>query len=187
MIEYYNVWLAVSERVTAALQELTAARESVAPVDLERLASLSEAMLEEFQIGDEVRVGDEGRSTMREAAARELDAVADRTVEALYAKPTISGRKYALQSIYVEDDGRPVEEHAKELMADYPGEVLLLGAWDVKTGKRLIDLHPQAWRLMPDVVTYDSEGNVTSTIPASSNADLRDINLLMGQSPRQFA
>lgn len=183
----FNLWLAVSETVITAKQELISARESVAPVDLETLARLSKEMLDEFQIGDEVRVGDGGRSTMREAAARELDAVADRMVEALYAKPTISGRRYTLQSIYVEDDGRPVEEHAKELMADYPGEVLLLGAWDVRTGKRLTDLHPDAWRLMPDVVTYDSEGNVTSTIPASSNADLRDINLLMGQSPRDFA
>lgn len=173
----FNLWLAVSETVITAKQELISARESDA-IRIDDAEAIG---------GREPVKGEPVKALMREAAARELDAVADRMVEALYAKPTISGRRYTLQSIYVEDDGRPVEEHAKELMSDYPGEVLLLGAWDVKTGKRLIDLHPDAWRLMPDRIEYDSEGNVTNTIPASSNADLRDINLLMGQSPRAFA
>ena len=40
---------------------------------------------------------------------------------------------------------------------------------------------------MPDIVVYDENGDVVSVTPPTSNADLRDINLLLGQTPRNFA
>ncbi len=39
---------------------------------------------------------------------------------------------------------------------------------------------------MPDYVEYDQDGNEISRTPATSNDDLRDINLLYGQTPRDF-
>lgn len=56
----------------------------------------------------------------------------------------------------------------------------------VSEGAVVYPLHAQAWRFMPDVVTYDENGVETSRIPSTSNADLRDINLLAGQAPRAF-
>jgi len=39
---------------------------------------------------------------------------------------------------------------------------------------------------MPDVVAYDENGDVVSATPATSTADLRDINIVMGQAQRIF-
>jgi len=39
---------------------------------------------------------------------------------------------------------------------------------------------------MPDIVEYDENGDEISRTPASSNADLMDINLLGGQVTRDF-
>jgi hypothetical protein len=39
---------------------------------------------------------------------------------------------------------------------------------------------------MPDIVEYDENGDEISRTPPTSNADLRDINLLVGQVPRDF-
>lgn len=53
-------------------------------------------------------------------------------------------------------------------------------------GDPLYPIHTQAYKLMPDTVTYDGGGVEIGRVPASSNSDLRDINLLAGQSPRSF-
>jgi hypothetical protein len=58
--------------------------------------------------------------------------------------------------------------------------------WYVTTGTPTYPIPTQAYRLMPDTVTYDVDGNETSRTPASSNADLKDINLISGQWPRRF-
>ena len=47
-------------------------------------------------------------------------------------------------------------------------------------------LDDEAYQIMPDIVTYDDYGNETSRTPATSNDDLRDINLIAGQHVRLF-
>jgi len=42
------------------------------------------------------------------------------------------------------------------------------------------------YEVMPPVNSYDDNGDLVSSTPATSNADLRDINLLSGQVPRRF-
>lgn len=57
---------------------------------------------------------------------------------------------------------------------------------DPPTGTPFYPIPNNAYLFMPDVVVYDEDGNEVSRTPATSNADLRDINLLQGQVPRDF-
>jgi hypothetical protein len=54
------------------------------------------------------------------------------------------------------------------------------------TGDPVYPIPDDAYELMPDRVTYDEDGNETSRTPATSNDDLRDVNILAGQAPRDF-
>ena len=93
------------------------------------------------------------------------------------------------------------------LEAEYTsGEVAIIGSWQhlngLQQGLQYIQdedgndiaiygdptypLDDNAYQVMPDIVTYDEDGNETSRTPATSNDDLRDINLIAGQHPRLF-
>ena len=54
------------------------------------------------------------------------------------------------------------------------------------TGSPFYPIRNNLYLFMPDIVVYDENGNEISRTPATSNADLRDINLLGGQQPRDF-
>ena len=131
------------------------------------------------------------------------------TVQRLFSTPTIGGREYNLFSMYFNLDREQasvVQDFLDELTTDWPNQFIIVGAWwwdgrqvgtqweldqdgdrtGNTTGTPVYAIPTQAYRIMPDVVTYDENGNETSRTPASSNADLRDINLLSGQSPRRF-
>ena len=54
------------------------------------------------------------------------------------------------------------------------------------TGTPFYPIRNNLFLFMPDIVVYDEDGNEISRTPATSNADLRDINLLGGQVPRDF-
>lgn len=67
------------------------------------------------------------------------------------------------------------------------------GMWEVSTGVQVgtegvptYAIPSDCYKVMADIVTYDDDGNETSRTVASSNADLRDENLLCGQAPRIF-
>ena len=53
-------------------------------------------------------------------------------------------------------------------------------------GTPTFPVNPNLYQSMPDTIVYDEDGNVVQTIPATSNADLRDVNLIQGQAPRMF-
>lgn len=156
---YHNLWLAVSSTARTAFRNRRQAEDA----------------------------GEAYNGPMPTRAYRILSRIADERVEALYKSPTIAGKRYTLYSIYIDgDDAQAAQRAINELTEDYPNDIIVIGVWR-ENGTRVGALHAQAWRLMPDVVEYDSEGNVINTIPASSNADLRDINLLLGQAPRDFS
>lgn len=114
----------------------------------------------------------------------------------LFKKPTLAGTTYNLWSIDFNDDAETlqlVRDEIEGLMAQYPSQIAVLGAWR-KDGRQVGASYDQdgnrtseaayplpnfLWRFMPD----DAGGNPTAT----SNADLRDINLLYGQAPRDFS
>ena len=79
------------------------------------------------------------------------------------------------------------------LLGAWPGKQFEVnGAWDMITGAQVGEADPlypiadDAYKLMPDIVEYDEEGNEISRTPATSNADLRDVNITLGQAPRDF-
>lgn len=170
--EYYNIWLAVSTAVKQAKAELTESREAL------KLGG-AEA------IGKEPVKGEPVKTLMRAEVEAVLTKEADPAVR-LFKPATVSGKQFELLSLYFRATEGDPHELAKAALDDYPDDTLLLGIWD-DTGLRYGDLHPDAWRVMPDLIKYDEAGEIAATIPASSDADLRDVVVLYGQGKRDFA
>ena len=112
-------------------------------------------------------------------------------VQAMFKRVPADGKEYTLFSLYL-----PASAEAKtridHIAEQWLGHFIVIGAWNWDgtqveiAGQIVYPVHAQAWRLMPDVIEYDVGGNETSRTAATSNSDLRDINLLQGQSPRDF-
>lgn len=115
--------------------------------------------------------------------------------------PPINGKTYTLFSLYVDAPAK-AQEAIDHLTTEWPTHFIVLGAWWTRSGLQVgtrydgemnilgtpvYPVHPQTWRLMPDLVTYDQDGNETSRTPAASNSDLRQINLIAGQANRIFS
>jgi hypothetical protein len=122
----------------------------------------------------------------------------ENVVRGLFPPVTVGSKTYRLFSLYFH-----ASEAAKEAIDTmtelWPGHFIVIGAWwfdgrqvgtkmedDVLVGDPVYPVHAQAYRFMRDKVTHDEDGNVTSTTPPTSNNDLEDVNLLLGQSPRTF-
>lgn len=134
-----------------------------------------------------------------------LDKIADgEVVRNLFKRPTLGGKQYHMFSVYLTGNNR-AKEAIDYLTTKWSGHFIVCGAWWMDgrqvgtrftydedgnvtgvTGTPLYPIPAQAYRLMPDTVVYDDEGNEVSRTPASSNSDLQDVNLLQGQSPRRF-
>jgi len=171
-MSYYNVWMAFSE---AAITEFKARRSEP----------------------------DEYDGPMDKTTFDIMSKMADLDVVQRLFKETdpIGGKKYKLFSMVIRGNTVPAKAAIDYITAEWPTHIIMIGAWhrdgrqagtqwnedhtDV-TGTPVYPVHAQAWRVMPDVVTYDDEGVELSRTPATSNADLRDINLLAGQEPRIF-
>lgn len=155
--------------------------------------------------------GDEYSGPMDDLTYKILDKMSDTdVVQGMFKKPTIGGKTYHLFSLYLSGSAR-VAQALDYITEKWPGHIIALGVWwmdgrqagteftysdpDPETGEVVVTgvtgtpVYPipaAAWRIMPDTVTYDAEGVELNRTPATSNADLRDINLLSGQAPRQF-
>ena len=124
----------------------------------------------------------------------------------LYKSPTIASKTYHLFSLDITGNLAAAKD-AIDLVTDrWPDHIIMIGAWWFDTGLQAgtsytydeegevtgitgtpaYPIHSAAWRLMPDVITYNADGTVDTVTPATSNADLRDINLVAGQAPRIF-
>lgn len=145
--------------------------------------------------------------TMTERTEKVLDEMKDAAVvERMFKKPRVGGASYTMRSIYLNTKkygAKAIQTEINELLKAYPTGFFVVGAWSVRRdsdGNGLGDcaplqqlfpsikynIHPGAWRLMPDVVEYDENGTELSRVAATNNSDLRDINLLSGQLPRDF-
>ena len=172
--------------------------------------ALSSQALTEFR--NRRTQGDSYTGPMDDETYRILDKMSDQeVVKGMFKSPTIGGKTYNLFSVYLEGTAKAARAIEK-LTTDWPTHFFVIGAWWMDgrqigteweidedelsetygqrtgnvTGTPVYPIPAAAWRIMPDVVTYDSEGNEASRIPATSNADLRDINVLQGQQPRRF-
>jgi hypothetical protein len=121
-----------------------------------------------------------------------------KSVQSMYKTKTVNGNNpFTLFNMNFKDETVAIEQ-MDYLEATWPGnQIEIEGAWnwnglqmglsytyDPETGDvtgvegtPYYPLNSTTYTLMPDI-----EG-----VPASSNADLRDINLVAGQSPRIFA
>ena len=123
------------------------------------------------------------------------------TVERLFKKPTIGGKKWHLFSLNFTAT-RNAKTALDWIAANRPGHFVIVGAWhwdgrqvgtqweivdDERTGNTIgtptYPIHPQLLKFMPDIIERDEDGNVISTTPA---AVLTDVNLIQGQDPRRF-
>jgi len=135
-----------------------------------------------------------------------LDRMADgRRVQGMFETPTVGGKTYTLFSLYLRG-GAAVADAVDDLTDKWPTHFIVVGAWHMDgrqvgtqweldqdgvptgnvTGNPLYPVHNQAWRFMPPIRVYDENGDLVSSTPATSNADLRDINVLQGQASRRF-
>ena len=104
-------------------------------------------------------------------------------VQKLFRTDRAAGRDWTLWSVYFDLPGSVLEKVRAELdrlAADYPTQFVIVGVWRWD-GSRIADypLHPRILKLMPDET--DENGDVTG--PATQ---VSDINLALGQAPRQF-
>lgn len=110
----------------------------------------------------------------------------------LFKKPTLAGTVYNLWSFDFDDEKdtlQLVKDELDGLIAQYPNQIAILGAWRMdgrqiganydqdgnRTSEAMYPIPNFLWRFMPDEVG------------ATSNADLTDVNILYGQSPRDFS
>lgn len=84
-----------------------------------------------------------------------------------------------------DSDGPDARGEITQLIADFPGAIRIVGGWNFDSGEQVtgFPIHPRILEFLPDIVTFDIDGNETSrtrpTVPS-------DINLGLGQAPRQF-
>ena len=116
------------------------------------------------------------------------------TVQAFYRTKTVNGNNpFTLFTMNFQSEDEAVEA-IDYLDANWPGkQIEVQGVWHFDgrqvTGIDELPRYPipsDAYQLMPPVIVYDENGDIVSETPPASNADLRDINLLSGQSPRDF-
>jgi hypothetical protein len=133
--------------------------------------------------------------------------IAGERVLEYFTSPDIGGNIYHMFSLYL-NGSQQVKSELDWLAVEYPNHIIVGGAWYVSSGRQVgtgpifdeetgeqigyddvptYPLHPQLYKLMPDVVEYDDQMNEVSRTPATSNADLKDRVLLAGQSPRDFS
>ena len=102
----------------------------------------------------------------------------------LFRVDRIGARNWIVWTVYFDTNLAVVKTELDQLALDYPNRFVIVGAWRWD-GTQLNDYPPHAriLELMPDIVTYDEDGNETSrTRPTVAT----DVNLLFGQSPRVF-
>jgi hypothetical protein len=120
----------------------------------------------------------------------------------MYASATLQGTTYNLWSIDFDTSKstlQSIQDEIDGLIAQYPNQIAIVGAWlmdgrqagtqwadeerTATTGTPVYPIPNWLWRFMPQLL--DGDGNPLPTQP-SSNADLQDVNLLFGQTPRIF-
>lgn len=109
------------------------------------------------------------------------------TLDKLYRHHYVDPRDYRLWSFYVTkpDDVTPVRNNLDAMTAEYPLDMLIMGAWAFDTGDPIqaYPSPPALINFMPLIWTYvDPPGEWQSTEPT----ELTDVNLLLRQAPRKF-
>jgi hypothetical protein len=155
----FNIWLAVSDAAQDIVKEYLRTR----------------------------RTDEEYTGPLTRRQQRLFEYMQDETVrQSLFKSPTLQGTTYHLWSIDFDDRKemlQGIRDEIENLMDEYPNQISVLGAWHFETGEQvgtrsggdpLYPIPNFLWRFMPEEAG------------ATSNADLVDVNLLLGQPPRVF-
>ena len=104
-----------------------------------------------------------------------------KSTQRLFKSPDIGGNVYHLYSLIFTSDLKKAKAAVDYLVTRYPNHIIIGGAW-YWDGTQVPGYppHAQLLKLMPDV--YDS--GTDSMVPATV---VTDVNLLAGQSPRDFS
>ena len=130
---------------------------------------------------------------LRNRSRRLFEYMQDNTTRRRLFKPWTNPQgTFHLWSIDFDDEKEAlqlVRDEIDFLMTEYPNQISVLGAWRLdgrqaganydqdgnRTSEATYPIPNFLWRFMPD------------SVGATSNADLQDINLLYGQTPRDFS
>ena len=114
-------------------------------------------------------------------------------VDRLYKQWNAAGREYKLWSIYSTkpDNLSTIKGDLDMLIASYPQDFGVLGAWNYATGQEVGAANPPIWypippqtlNFMPDIVTDNTDPENPIYGPAT---ELRDVLLVFGQANRDF-
>jgi len=103
-------------------------------------------------------------------------------VKGLHDPLTVISLFKPYQNMYLYSTYVSVQAQYDMLMLAYP-ETKELGCWGMDSTP-LEDIHIDLINYMPDIAEIDDEGNIAGTSPAT---ELVDVNLVGGQSPRDFS
>ncbi len=119
------------------------------------------------------------------------------TVEKLFKRPTIGGKKRFLFSVNLQGSSK-AKDAIDYLLATYPGDIAVGGAyrWDNGlqvglsydengdvTGTPIYPQHPKLIKFMPTIKEYNVSGVLISETDATQ---VTDVNLIQGQHERVF-
>ena len=112
------------------------------------------------------------------------------SVEKLFKDWPAAGRIYKLWSFYSDKPANTPQVRADldMLIASYPQDFGVLGAWESDTGDEVgtpewYPIPQQTINFMPDIITDNTDPENPIYGPAT---ELTDVNLLFGQAPRSF-
>ena len=116
-------------------------------------------------------------------------------VERLYKQWDAAGRQYKLWSMYAEkpEGLQQIRADLDMLIASYPQDFAVLGAWNYETGQEVGEAQGDIWyplpnqtlNFMPDIIISDNgEDNPPTMGPAT---ELTDVLMMFGQANRSFS
>ena len=90
---------------------------------------------------------------------------------------------WSLYFNYTVDILLKIQSELDTLIAAYPNHVKIIGAWDWSGNQIGYPIHLRILEFIPDTIIYDTTG---SEISRARPTIVKDMNLLFGQSPRNF-
>jgi hypothetical protein len=110
------------------------------------------------------------------------------TVERLFRLDNDGSNDWSLWNLIFDfaiDVLQKIQNEVDALVAEFPNHVKVIGAWNYDTGAQVgYPLHARLLEFIADIVTYDENGNEISRVRPIVP---RDINLLQGQTVRDFS
>ncbi len=157
---------------------------SVTTVDADEVKQAVEAKIEAAPVEKGVigKLGDLIKGEPVALSAQKIEAVdvlqkTPKDSTAFFRRPTLKGDERQLVSVYTD-----TVEEAQKVTAGYD-KAELLGCWDWWTGEITSPLAPNLVDYMPDIVTYDENGQeISRERPTEPGQTL----IIFGQGPRKW-